>query len=89
VAGVFRAAPLEAFNAGNYKNKNLPPRKRGKYNEIKKKYLIPPARRGRGDVAGAGHACDDARLDCGLRAYKTRHTTPQHWCASLCGILRL
>jgi len=33
---VFRAAPPEALNAGNYKNKNLPPRKRGKYDEKRK-----------------------------------------------------
>jgi hypothetical protein len=33
---VFRAAPPKAFNAGNYKNKNLPPRKRGKYDEKRK-----------------------------------------------------
>jgi hypothetical protein len=39
---VFRAAPPEAFNAGNYKNKNLPPRKRGKYNEKKKKIFNTP-----------------------------------------------
>jgi hypothetical protein len=41
---VFRAAPPEAFNAGNYKNKNLPPRKRGKYDE-KEKILNTPSKK--------------------------------------------
>jgi hypothetical protein len=43
---VFRAAPPEAFNAGNYKNKNLPPRKREKTPRKTKKTLKPPPKKG-------------------------------------------